>query len=264
MGKPFLFLCVVALLPACVSYSVMEKNDSAALSMQSMQEQWESGIFIKDSYDGEIVVIGVSSRLVRRADEILAAKNDAARKIAMFYGISGTVESFHRAGAGFFDFIAKSRINLEPAIADYTRFIERLTFNPEYDVIEFPGGTLIRFTYSAEVARLNFTNTLDTNGRPAWIDNRNLPSVDAYMVAVGFSQNQVWLRDTVIRSTQAAAAALLKMTGTLTETETVVLNGQAVTYIHSRSEGRFRNFRIIGLWIDPENMSVYTLGIARL
>jgi len=264
MGKPFLFLCAVALLSACTSYSVMVENSPAALSMQSMQAQWESGTFTKDSHGGEIVVIGVSSRLVRRTDEILAAKNDAARKIAMFYGISGTVESFHRAGAGFFDFIAESRINIESAITDYTRLIERLTFDPEYDVLEFSGGTLIRFTYSAEAARLNFTNTLDANGRPTWIDNRNLPSFDGYMTAVGFSQNQVWLRDTVMRSTQAAAAALLKMTGTSTETETVVFNGQAVTYIHSRSEGRFRNFRIIGLWIDPGNMSVYTLGIARL
>ena len=262
MGKPFLILCVVTVLSACASYSAMVGNRPVALSMQ---EQWESGTFFKNPHGGgEIIVIGVSSRLVRRTDEVLAAKDDAARKIAMFYGLGGTVESFHRAGAGFFDFIAESRINLEPAITDYTRFIGRLSFDPEHDVVLFPGGTLIRFTYPAAAAHITINNTLDANGRPVWIDHRNLPSVDGYKVAVGFSQNQVWLRDTVMRSTQAAAAALLKTTGTRTETETVVLNGWAVTYIHSISEGSLRDFRIIEFWVDPGNMSVYTLGIARL
>jgi len=226
--------------------------------------QWESGLFVTDSHDGEMVVIGVSSRLVRRADEVEAAKNDAARKVAMFHGMRGTVESFHRTGASFFDFIAEARIDLEPVILDHARFIERLTFDPDHDVLLFEGGTLVRFRYAARVVPVNSVGTLDADGRPGWINDRNLPNVGGYMMAVGFSQNQVWLRDTVMRSTRAAAASLIQGESTHTATETVVVNGQALTYIRSRSEGNLHNFRVIEFWIDPRNMSVYTLGIARL
>ena len=261
MKKAFLFLCVAVFMSACASGAVPTGNDAERFSMHG---QWESGLFFTDSLDGGMVVVGVSSRLVRRADEIEAAKNDAALKVAMFYGMRGTVKSFHRSGAGFFDFIAEASIDLEPAVSDHARFIERLTFDPDRDVLLFDGGTLVRFRYAARVAPVTFVGTLDADGRPGWIASRNLPSVDGYMVAVGFSQNQVWLRDTVMRSTRAAAAGLIRGDVTYTATETVVVNGQALTYIRSRSEGNLRNFRIVEFWIDPGTMSVYTLGIARL
>lgn len=261
MKKVFPFLCVAFFLSACASGVAPTGND---LERSSMHGQWESGLFVTDSQGGDMVVIGVSSRLVRRVDEVEAARNDAARKIAMFHGIRGTVESFHRAGAGFFDFIAEARIDLQPTVVDYTQFTERLAFDPDHDVLLFEGGTVIRFRYAARVVPVSFVGILDADGRPNWISNRNLPDVEGYRIAVGFSQNQVWLRDTVMRSTRAAAASLLTGGATHTATETVVVNGQSLTYIRSRSEGNLRNFRIVEFWIDPGTMSVYTLGIARL
>jgi hypothetical protein len=77
-----------------------------------MNEQWESGHFILSPQNDTLIVIGVAGRHHSRWDndvsdaEIEAAKDDAARKVAMFYGMSGTVESYHRSGANIFYFIS--------------------------------------------------------------------------------------------------------------------------------------------------------------
>jgi len=260
MRKAFAVLTLAFFFPACASVP-----ETVAVSGDvSMAAQWESGHFVPGSRDGAMIVVGVSGRLVNRAEEIDAARNEAARKVAMFHGFTGTVESFHRAGAGFFDFIFDSRIDLEN-IADYSRFADRLTFDPERDVLLFEGGTLVRFSYAANVRPVNFVGVVDENGRPDWIGGRRLPEIEGYVAAVGFSQNQVWLRDTVTRSVRAAAAGLLKIASTSVRTVEVDVPGRgSVTYIHSTSEGSLINFRVLEFWIEPGSMSVYTLGIARI
>ena len=235
-----------------------------------MSEQWESGHFFSSPQDGAIVVIGVASRQAGRwgnevsDSEVALAKDHAARKIALFYGISGTVESFHQQGASFFDFIAESRIHLESPVSDHTQFIERLIFDPDTDIFVFGRGTLVRFRYAANVSRVNFTGTADKNGRPSWLNNFDF-DIDGYAAAVGFSQNQVWLRDTVTRAAESAAARLIKKMETKITTSVADVLGQgSLTHITSTSSGVLNDFRIIEFWIDPVSMSVYTLGIARL
>lgn len=231
--------------------------------MPSMSDQWESGHWVAASRDNALVIIGVSSRLTRREDEIAAAKNDAARKVAMFHGMRGSVESFHRAGAGFFDHIFDSRISLEHTV-DYAQFIEVLQFDPDRDVLVHDGGTLVRFRYAVRVVPMNLVSTMDANGRPNWLGNHSLPEVEGYTVAVGVSRNQRWLRDTVMRSAQAAAGRIIQDMSTRMQTAQVETAGHGtVGYINTRSKGFLDNFRVLEFWINPENGYVYTLGIAR-
>jgi len=225
--------------------------------------QWEAGRFTLDSDDGSLVVIGVSSRLVKREDEIEAAKEDAARKVAMFMGTRGNVESIYRQGTSFFDYIADSLVIIE-STADPSTFIAGLNFTPDRDVVVFDRGTIVRFRYGSGIPRIHYTETLDANGRPSWI-NRNNFDVDGYVAAVGFAQNQVWLRDTVMRATEAAAARLISGAATSLETSTLDISGQGtIAVIASRSSGELAGFRIIRMWIDPSTMAVYTLGIAKV
>jgi len=271
MKKIFSFLVALVLspffFPSCASApdTGLAEIDPVGLSMS---EQWDSGRIVVDSQDGALIVIGVANRQAQRwGNEILLAeieiaRDDAARKVAMFHGVTGSVESHHRQGRGFFDFIMESHINLESTVVDHTPFIERLTFDPDRDVAVFERGTLVRFRYTAGVSRTGFTSTVDANGRPGWINNLNF-DLAGYTAAVGFSQNQVWLQDTVLRATQATAARLIKGIDTIIDTSTVQEGGQTFTYITSSSSGVLNDFRIIEFWVDPRNMSVYALGIAR-
>jgi len=268
MRKAFPLFGVVVFLSTSFCSCATGVRDPAS-PLLSMSEQWASGYFIANSHDGAIVVIGVANRQAARwGNEILPAeielaRDDAARKIAMFYGLGGTVESFHRQGAGFFDFIAESRLDLRSVVADHSQFIERLTFDPARDVLVHDRGTLVRFRYGGGIPAANFAGSLNADGRPNWINNQNF-NIDGYVAAVGFSPNRVWLNDTVIRATEAAAARLIKGLDTRITTSVVDAQGQGtLTYIASYSSGVLNGFRIIEFWIDPANMSVYALGIAR-
>jgi len=270
MRKIVVFLGAVVFFSACASRppaTVAVRGNEPALA-----EQWESGRVLAGSHDGALVVIGVSARLSSLEDEIEAARDSAAQKIAMFYGMSGSVEFLQRTGTSVFDFLAESDTNIAPTTADHTRFMDRLTFDPDHDVYSFTGhgmtgrnGTLVRFRYAAQVPQVTVAYTFDSDGRPSWVNRHNLPTLDGYAVVVGFSQNQVWLRDTVLRSANASAAMLITSISAETETVHVDVIGQgSLVYIRTRGAGTLQNFRILEFWVDPVNMSVYTLGIARL
>jgi len=58
-----------------------------------MKEQYETGHWIVKPSGGALTVIGVSNPMLKRQDEIAAAKEDAARKAAMYFYIQGRIET---------------------------------------------------------------------------------------------------------------------------------------------------------------------------
>jgi len=268
MNKALLFIPIstILLLSACVS---MPHNTVGSIAKPDMNEQWASGHFVVSPMDTDLVVIGVSGRHHSRRDndvseaEIDAAREDAAKKVAMFLGVKVSVEFFNRAGASVFQHIAEREVSLEPS-TDYMNLMEQLTYNPADDVLVFQRGTLVRFRYAASVTPVASTSSTGFNGRPEWLNSRNLPRIEGHIVAVGFSQNQVQFKDTVMKSMESTVAGLIANTTTVIDTLIEDVQGQSsVSYIRSKSEGNITGFRVLEFWIDPANMSVYTLGIAR-
>ena len=250
-NKTFFALAAAFLLSSCTS--VPEHRET------SLQR---SMLWSTVSQDGSLVVIGVASRHLRREDEILAARYDAARKVAMFYGIQGNIESFLRTDGSLLGFTNDSYITLE-TVVDHESFIERLYFDPENDVFVLDNGTLVRFSYPVYVSPIIFSSTLDKNGCPNWINGDNLPEINGYVAAVGTAQNQMWLRDTVMRSIHSAAARMIENMSAIVQSEVIEIQTMMIINSRIRSKGTLENFRILELWIDPVNGHVYTLGIAR-
>ena len=262
MVKAFLALTnSVAFLFACTS-TPMSSTTESYFRESPTREQRELGHWVTNSQDGTLVVIGVANRHLRREDEIMAAKNDAAMRIAMFYGMRGTIESVLRTDGGILGFVNDSQITLEAAV-DHEQFIGQMQFDPSYDVFVVDGGTLVRFRYETMVTRINFTGILSADGRPNWVDG-TLPETRAYVAAVGVAQNQLWLRDTVMMSAQAAAARIIESMFTSVQNEVTETRIGTAAYIHSKSEGELSSFRVLEFWINQRNGHVYTLGIARI
>ena len=261
LKKTFILIGIAAFFASCASYpqgNVMEANLEIPL-----REQWEAGRLIANSQDDSLVVIGLASRHVVRDDEIAAAKSDAAQKVAMFHGMSGSVESTMRTGVGIFGLYFNSQTSIRNVV-DYEQFIDRLQFDPDRDVLVTDGGTLVRFRYGARVSRANFVGSINAEGRPNWLYGHYLPELDGYIAAVGVSQNQVWLRDTVMISAQATALRIIENMSTRLQSAYVYVSGYGlVTETLTVSEGQVSNFRVLEFWINPGNGHVYTLGIAR-
>ncbi|MCL2609010.1 MAG: hypothetical protein FWD94_03795, partial [Treponema sp.] len=229
----------------------------------SMERQWARGHFVAASRDGKLVVIGVASRGTspNREGEIEVAKIDAARKVAMFHQMAGKSE--HMSVEDQSGVTVNSSNSLGTTV-DHEQFIELLRFDRARDVVVHDGGTLVRFTYEAKTVRVGAILGKDAGGRPVWTRSRNLPEIPGYTVAVGFAQTSGFLRDTVMRSAENAAARIIASNNTV---------GELAEYLSSEdgyfaktllvSEGKLEDFRILEFWIEPEYGHVYTLAIAR-
>jgi len=253
--KKLLLLCLIM-----VTFNISPRPNSH----RTLQQQYNTGHFVLNLTNNNFITfIGASSRLMNRAGEIIAAQNDAARRVAQFYEISGQVEHFHSHGSGLFDFDDNFFINIDNNEADYSHFVNLLTFNAETNVFHFNRGTIVYFQYDTQHAPINFASSVNRSGRPFWVERSNF-TIEGYRIAVGFARNREWLRDTITRASEAAMAKLLMEVATDIETSVTELSNNTLNSITLRSFGTLHGFRIIELWIDPANGSVYVLAIAKI
>jgi len=229
----------------------------------SISEQAAAGYWISRPSGNSLVIIGVSNLMVKQEDEITSAKEDAARKAAMYHSVKGKVESIQSLGANYFDYIADSKIELEYD-TDSAKYVERLTFDPQQDVVKVNNTVFVRFTYPAASTDINFTATVNENGRPNWTYSRDLPQVDGYKTVVGFARNQVKLKDAIKKSSEAAVARMIEdMSMQVISSDKSATGQSSSSLIQTKSEGSISNFQIIEFWIDSETGNVYTLAIAK-
>jgi len=256
MMKPIIFLGCVFLFFSCLS------STPQVIEAPPINDQSKPGYWIAGSSDNTLVIIGVSNFMRRRDDEITAAKEDAAQKAAMYHGIHGTIESFHSAGANFFDYAADLNIELDYD-TDLTKYIDRLTFDPERDVVITDEAVFVRFTYATTVPSIDYVASMN-DGRPSWTFSRDLPQVDGYLTAVGFARNQVRLKDTINKSISAALARMVEDVSTQIMSSDKSGTGMGASgQIQTKSEAKLNNFQILEFWIDPNMGYVYTLAIAK-
>ena len=281
LKKAWLFFPLVFILTSCFSIglgvnksqaeqpspSAQQSRPAAVQQTEvTLQEQNDSGHWFSGPQNGRFIIIGVSGRLSRPADEIDAAKQDAARKAAMYNGIQGSVEHANTTGSGgFFDYSAESVLNLNYD-NNFENYISNLSFDPEKDVIRGSGATYIRFVYNSASPNINFSPEKSI-GRPAWVNNRNLPEFDGYETVVGFAGRRSRLRDTINASYDSAAARLIESASTKVSSQegsSTNMGTSAFSATYIRSEGRLANFQVLAFWIDPDSGAVSTLAIARV
>jgi hypothetical protein len=242
--------------------AVPKSTDEVPKDQSSMKGQYESGLWIAKPSDNMLTIIGVSNPMMRREDEIAAAKEDAARKAAMYFCIQGRIETVNSTGAGFFDYQYGSDIELLYD-TDLEKYKDQLTFDPQNDVLVTQEGVFVRFKYPAGVTGINYNSGV-VNGKPDWIRNSGRPEFEGCLTAVGFSRNQRRLKDTVIKSTEDAAIRMIEGLSTTVSVKEVSSAGQgSSSFTHTVSEGVLYGFHVIEFWVEPQTRYVYTLAVAR-
>ena len=261
--KIIIMIGLVSLFFSCAS-SEKINVDEEYFNNKSMEEMAKSGHFYSRPGEGTITIIGVSNGMIKRESEIESAQKDAARKIALFYGANGSIESFLTSGSrGFFDYDNQTNIRLEYD-TDYEKYISKLDFDPETDVYKTQRGVFVRFTYNTPLGYIHYVPVVDSSGRPSWTNSSNLPRIDGYITAVGLSRNQSYLRDTIIKSTDAAVFGLFdQISSNVAVSTRIDPSGRTIDTTHSISEGKISGFYILEFWIEPKTENVYTLAIAR-
>ncbi|MDR0443320.1 MAG: hypothetical protein LBH44_07955 [Treponema sp.] len=279
--KTWLFFAAV-LISACSSFNLVSTPKSSGTKSSeaqpskvtppqpeaSMQELLDAGLWISGPRDGLLTIIGVSGRLMRPDDEIEAAKQDAAQKLSMYHGIQGSFEIFNFVGGSFMDYEANSALNINYD-RNYGQYIERLSFDPEKDVIRGDGATFIRMKCNVSDLAVNTYSSERKSGKPVWTNDRDLPHFPGYTTVVGFSGSKSRLQDAVFASCESAVARLIESASTTVTTNDSTIMGQAsAASMHVRSEGRLSSFQVLEFWIEPGTSAVskrvYTLAVARV
>jgi hypothetical protein len=143
--------------------------------------------------------------------------------VSTYFYIHGRIESVNNAGTGFFDYLYDSNVELLYD-TDFEKYKDRLTFDPDNDILITREGTFVRFQYAAGVTGINY-NSRVINGRPNWIRNGEKPELAGYVTAVGFSRNQIRLKDTILKSTEDAIVRMIEGLSTAVNVKKIAVTG---------------------------------------
>ena len=227
---------------------------------QAKQNTSNHQISIPES--GSLVFIGVSGRQSRAEQEIETAREDAAKKVAMYYGLEANVVIAQSIGSNALDYYTISSFQMEPD-TQFEQYLEQLTYNPERDVTRGDGVIYIRFSYPATFpGNIDYKSTKERDGTPGWVKKPPY-EINGYTVQVGFARRHERIRDTITKSAEDAEAAHISHASSSFNTRVASVNDVNTTVVAQQSHGRLSQFLILETWMNPKDLSVWTLTIAK-
>jgi len=254
MGKIIAALCVSLFFCTCANSS----GSTAAKEISGTQ----NGFWITLPGQGSLVIIGASGRQSKRAAEIEIARDDAARKAAMYHGVQASVENIQNIGPHSLNYFTGYELNLDYD-RDLAKYADALTYNASRDVLRIDGSVLIRFSYPASFpVGISYGFARDADGTPEWV-RRPPEEINGYITGVGYSGRQLYFRDTFEKSCDAAVAALVSRVSTSVTVDMSSDGDRNALYTYQLSAARLDHFLVLEIWVDPKNRSVWTLAIAR-
>jgi hypothetical protein len=106
--------------------------------------------------------------------------------------------------------------------------------------------------------------------KPVWI---SMPprNFTGFVAGVGYANRHKYLKDAIIKSYEAAVYAIVRNTANTVggnvdaykDTANALNSANVHTAYRVSSSAVLRGFYVLETWIDPSNMSVWTLAVAR-
>jgi hypothetical protein len=215
--------------------------------------------------NGYIVITGVSNTQSRKDKAVELALDDAAKRIALYYGIRGIVTNVIDAGIHPFDFTAFTNFEFDYD-RDYQKYIDALIFDPEKDVFTTSGAVIVRVKYKPNIVPNIHYNSGFSDGKPLWT-SKPPAAINGYIAGVGYANAHKEIKDTIEKSYQNAAAAIITNISSKISSSEIIVTGNTITTHTSTvlqiSEGEMSEFLILETWIDPETKAVWTLAVAK-
>jgi hypothetical protein len=253
MVKKLALICAVMILFACASNgTVRTELGSSAMPPNFLLTLPRPGV---------LTIIGVSGPLLKRESEIDAAREDAARKAAMYHGIRASYEARQSMGTGIFGNQVSSSLTMT-----YDEFLEpymdKLSFDPNHDVVR-NNAVFIRFTYPAAFpGSISYTFTRNLDGSPGWTTRRP-QNINGFIVGVGYSARQFRRQNTFIKSYESAVAELVSQLPTQVTITDTIDGSRSTSTMTMLSTGNLSHFTVLEIWVEPNTQAVWTLAIAQ-
>ena len=259
------FLIVLVVLAVCGCESIGNSPPVRFFKPDSVEAPTSTPSYTKTLPGTDrLVIVGISGRQSRREDEILLAKEDAARKVSIYHSVEGTLEHVQDIGAGFWDYNVGSNVFIEYD-QRLEQFMEKLSYDPDKDVMRNENGVVfVRFTYPAVFpGRINYTFGTNSDGSPEWT-TRPPGELSGFIAGVGRSSRLERIGDTIRRSYENAVASIVsKISSEVSSRELLAsATNSTESQIYSHSTGKLKNFLVLETWINPRTQAVWTLAIA--
>lgn len=218
----------------------------------------------------EMVFIGGAGLRSNRDESINLALQDIARKISIFYAVEGEFTSYLKTGSSFFDYASDIQSSLS-FDEDYLGFTEYLEYDPGADVMQIGNSIFVRARFKGpEAVRLpsDLPPLAAGAAKPAWVDSPPA-EISGYRVGVGYAGRRALHRDTVNASFEAAIFSIIRTVSGQVSAGAVNYQGPGTFDYRSASDatvttrGKLNSFYVLDTWMDPSNMGVWTLAIAR-
>jgi hypothetical protein len=216
--------------------------------------------------NGDLIVIGVSTRRTKQEDAVAIALAEAARKVAFFHGDEGEVIVSQSTGAGFFD----SETTIERNFIydeNYQKYCETLDYDDDTGVLVTSKAVYVRARYTPdEPFTVDYTpRYLPASQTPDWVKNPP-PKIGGFVIGVGYSGKIADPKNAFIISYESAVASIMgkidsTVSGELESTETDRGTSYSSRNIQ-RDSARLERFYVLETWIDPGDNTVWTLAVA--
>jgi hypothetical protein len=218
---------------------------------------------------GELVFIGGAGLHSNREESVNLALQDIARKVSIFNAVEGEFVSYNKTGSSFFDYASSARSSLF-FDEDYLGFMENLEYDPVADVMQIDNSIFVRARFRGGAAVQALRQDLLSGGgnsRPGWVDNPPA-EISGRRVGIGYASRRALHRDTVNASFEAAIFSIIRAMSSQVSVGAVNYRGAGSFDYRSANDttisarGKLKGFYALETWIDPSNMSVWTLATA--
>jgi hypothetical protein len=227
--------------------------------------------FFNSFPDGNgLVFIGTAGRRSDTKETVQFAMEDAARRVAIFYKVSGEYAVENHIGSGIFDYTNNTYTSMNYDEEQLNQYIGALQYNADTDTIEIENTLIVRAIYRAALP-IPVEYHPSYGGvelKPDWVDNSTV-EIEGYETGVGCSNRLSSMSDTFTNSYKNAVFAIIRNINTASRSaEQMYQNtGDFFGYWTSSdnviySYGTLNGFYILDTWLDPKTKSVWTLAIA--
>jgi hypothetical protein len=156
--------------------------------------------------NGDLVIMGVANRQRKQEDEIQLALDDAAHKVALFYGVKGIKVVLTTNGPGFWDYSMET----DHAFwydTEYEKYSDALKYDTSRDAFSIDGAFLLRVRYKTPTP-LSVQPIFAVNGgMPEWI-KKPPKEISGYIAGTGYAGPHSKFKDTIIRAYENAIIAI--------------------------------------------------------
>jgi hypothetical protein len=255
-----IFLLCLFVFSTC---STLPENRSASFTGTSFFSSFPS--------DGGLVFIGAAGKRSNPKETLQFALEDAARRVAVFYNVSGEYVVENSIGSGMFDYSQNTHTQLFADDEKSNQYIDALQYEANTGSMEIENTFFIRTVYRSPLpAPVNYRpNYNGAVRKPDWIDNP--PDViEGYEIGIGFSDRYSSITDTFTNSWFNAIFAIIRNINSSSQSSDVLYQNTDSLFGFKTSNdniiysfGALSYFYVLDTWIDPKTKSVWTLAIAK-